>query len=86
MLTCSWKNTLGIDCPGCGFQRSFLKLLQGEVYESLILFPATIPLLILFIFLLLHLKYKFRHGASFIITLFSISSGIIVTHFLGHFL
>lgn len=44
LLTCPFKKLTGFDCPGCGFQRSVLSLLQGDVYKSLQLYPATIPI------------------------------------------
>nr|WP_317125266.1 DUF2752 domain-containing protein [Pedobacter schmidteae] len=47
-LPCPFKALTGIDCPGCGFQRSFLALLKGEWQESFHLYPATIPLLLTF--------------------------------------
>jgi hypothetical protein len=83
MLTCSWKKTVGIECPGCGFQRSLVKLSEGEFYDSFLLFPATIPLLILFVFLLLHLKFKFKNGAKIIVILFASSAIIIAISFFG---
>lgn len=46
LLPCPFKKITGIDCPGCGFQRSLLALLQGNLGQSLHLYPATIPLLI----------------------------------------
>ena len=48
-LTCPVKYLTGFDCPGCGFQRSFLSLMQGNMEESFRLYPPTIPLLITFI-------------------------------------
>lgn len=81
MITCSWKKTVGIDCPGCGFQRSFWDLLQGEFYDSIMLFPATIPLIATIILLLLHLKFKFRHGAYSLVVFFSLSVFLILFNF-----
>lgn len=46
LLTCPFKYLTGIDCPGCGFQRSVLALLQGDFGKSFALYPATIPLLL----------------------------------------
>ncbi len=51
-LPCLIKVIFHIDCPGCGFQRSFIALIAGNVKESFLLYPALIPML-LFIFLLL---------------------------------
>jgi hypothetical protein len=46
LLPCPFKYITGIDCPGCGFQRSVLALLKGDVHQSFLLYPPTIPLLI----------------------------------------
>ena len=51
-LPCLFKAVFGIDCPGCGFQRAMLFLLRGQVPESMLAYPALIPILI---FLLLGL-------------------------------
>lgn len=43
LLTCPFKYLTGIDCPGCGFQRSLIALVQGNFHQSLALYPPTIP-------------------------------------------
>jgi len=48
LLPCPFKYLTGVDCPGCGFQRSVLALIQGDFHQSLRLYPATIPLLLFF--------------------------------------
>ena len=63
MLSCPYKESLGIDCPGCGLQRAFVALLRGDVAESLVMYPALLPMLFMFLLLGLHLKFHFRHGA-----------------------
>ncbi len=63
MLSCTFKSYTGVDCPGCGFQRSVLSLFRGDFIESFKLYPPTIPLIILGLFLLLHLKLDFKLGA-----------------------
>lgn len=82
MLSCSYKKFLGIDCPGCGFQRSLILLLEGEFAESFRLFPALIPILFMFIFLFLHLIIKFRSGAKVLLTLFVVNIAIMITNFI----
>ena len=69
MLPCPSKALFHIDCPGCGMQRSFIYLLQGDLKESLMLHPATIPMLALVFFLPLHLIFKFNKGARILIFL-----------------
>ncbi|AYL99505.1 DUF2752 domain-containing protein [Mucilaginibacter celer] len=48
LLPCPFKYLTGIDCPGCGFQRSVIALIQGNVQKSFLLYPPTIPLLLFF--------------------------------------
>jgi len=66
MLSCPSKKYLHIECPGCGLQRSFLLLLKGDLQASFIMYPATMPLMALVVFVCLHLKYQFRNGATVI--------------------
>jgi Protein of unknown function (DUF2752) len=77
LITCSFKSHFGIPCLGCGFQNSLIHLLEGNLNVSLAAYPATIPILLLWIFVLLHLTFKFQFGASVIIVLFSLTSLII---------
>ena len=48
LLRCPFKYLTGIDCPGCGFQRSLLALFQGDLHKSFAFYPATVPLLLFF--------------------------------------
>ena len=66
MLTCPSKHFFHFDCPGCGLQRSFFALLEGNFVESFRLYPATTPILFCLIFTALHLKFKFKYGAEII--------------------
>ena len=80
--TCSFKEHVGLECPGCGIQRSLIALLKGEVLESILLFPALLPLVAMFAFLGIHLVFKLKHGALvlkifYIANIFLILSGYI---------
>lgn len=73
MGTCSFKEHTGMDCPGCGMQRALFELLRGNIIESIQYYPGLIPMIFTLAFLLLHLIFKFKHGArilkfSFIFT------------------
>lgn len=46
MVPCFYKQAFGISCPMCGFQRSVIELIKGNYVESIIQFPALIPLLL----------------------------------------
>lgn len=45
--TCLLKRTIGIACPGCGFTRALLALVQGEVRASIGLHPLALPAIVL---------------------------------------
>ncbi|WP_410478213.1 DUF2752 domain-containing protein [Pedobacter aquatilis] len=70
LLTCPFKAYFGFDCPGCGFQRSIIAFLKGNIIDSFKIYPATIPLIFLFCFTMLHLKMDFRFGAQLIKLMF----------------
>ncbi|WP_316846564.1 DUF2752 domain-containing protein [Pedobacter psychrodurus] len=63
LISCPFKALTGIDCPGCGFQRSFIALLQGDLSKSWSLYPPTIPLLFLFITTAILYKIQLRQRA-----------------------
>jgi hypothetical protein len=69
LLTCPSKAFLHIECPGCGMQRSFLCLMEGNIKGSLYFHPAAIPMLVLLFFVPLHLIFKFRYGDKIIVML-----------------
>ena len=48
LITCPFKYLTGIDCPGCGFQRSVLALIQGDFQKSFALYPPAIPVILFF--------------------------------------
>lgn len=79
-LSCLFKKYLHADCPGCGFQRSIIELMKGNVGESFLLFPTTIVLLVFFLCFFINNKYQFANskvvlnvGLVFIFTTFTIS-------------
>jgi hypothetical protein len=82
MLSCPSKTYLNLACPGCGFQRSTIALLKGNIAESLQLYPATIPLLFVVIFSLVHIKAKFSFGAALIKYLYIFTALIIVISYI----
>jgi hypothetical protein len=79
---CFYKEHFGFECPGCGFQRALYKLLHGQVCTSIRIFPALIPLVILFIFLIIHIIFKLKHGSGILIVLFIINVTLIAGNYL----
>lgn len=66
LLPCFFKKYIGVDCPGCGMQRSAIELLKGNFAESFHLFPALLPILFMLGFLAVHLVLKFEKGGTWL--------------------
>ncbi len=81
MLSCRWKEA-GIECTGCGMQRSIVHLLKGEFIEAFNVYPAIYTLMIMGIFLVLHLKFNFTRGHKILLWLFIINLIIIISNFI----
>jgi hypothetical protein len=80
--SCTFRDHLGIDCPGCGLQRSILELLKGNFFESISLYPALIPVIGMFGFLTLHLIFRFRNGALILKIMFILNISIIALNYI----
>ncbi len=81
-LPCLYKKILGFDCPGCGMQSAVIELLKGNICESIKLYPALIPIIFMFIFLLLHIIFKIKNGANILKFLFIANTIIILINYL----
>ena len=57
-LQCHFYHTYQIECPGCGLQSAFIALLKGNFFESIQLYPALLPLILLACSLGIHLKFR----------------------------
>ncbi|MBN2486794.1 MAG: DUF2752 domain-containing protein [Bacteroidales bacterium] len=82
MPSCFYQKYLGVECPGCGFQRSLVYLLKGDLLLSLKTFPALIPILIMLGFLFLHLIFKYKKGHLILLYLFIFNSIIITVNYI----
>ncbi len=59
---CHWKKLFGLECPGCGIQRAIIELLKGNIWESILIFPALLPLIASLIILAMHFLFKFKNS------------------------
>lgn len=82
LLTCPIKACTGVDCPGCGMQRSVIQLLDGDVAGSIEMHPAGIPMLFLILFLILHLIFDFKHGAKILTYTFMLSTALTLINYI----
>ncbi|MET4138851.1 DUF2752 domain-containing protein [Pedobacter sp. UYP1] len=78
MLPCPFKYLTGYDCPGCGFQRSFLALLKGDFGQSFHLYPATVPIL-LTIVISLTANYFWGPKSKMLVNVLFMLTGSIIT-------
>lgn len=62
-LPCLFKSITHFDCPGCGMQRSLILLMKGDITASFFMYPALMPIILLFVFLILHVILKIKNGA-----------------------
>ena len=67
MIPCMNKSIFGIDCMGCGMQRSILLLFNGEFIEAFKMFPALYTTIIFFVIIMLHFLDKSRNYLKLII-------------------
>lgn len=80
-LPCMYKSITGHECPGCGMQRSFIEILRGQIWDSIITYPGLIPLIITILFTFLQLKFKWKWGHKVIIYLVILTISIILISF-----
>ncbi|WP_298951312.1 DUF2752 domain-containing protein [uncultured Nonlabens sp.] len=62
MLPCMSKQLTGMDCPGCGIQRSISFLLKGDIIDSFLMYPGLYPGMFLFFFLIFDWFKNVKHG------------------------
>lgn len=77
LVPCPIKWLTGLDCPGCGFQRSIWAFVQGEYQESFKLYPPMLLFLISFLAALLTYIFKWNSESKVLKVLY-ISTGIVV--------
>lgn len=81
MLPCVSKRYLGVDCFGCGIQRSLALILRGDFIEAFKMYPAIFTLILFFILVGFNIFYKFKNSQKLVNILGIINVVIIVTSF-----
>ncbi|MGW9686875.1 DUF2752 domain-containing protein [Flagellimonas sp. 2504JD1-5] len=82
MLPCLNKKLLGIDCPGCGMQRSIQLLFQGEFLAAFKMYPAIYPIFALLAFLGSTFFIKYRNEHQIKLFLILLTAATIVTSYI----
>jgi len=86
MLPCLNKKLFGIECLGCGMQRSVGLIIHGDFIGAFKMYPAIYTLILMFAVLALHIKFKFKNGHRYLLLLFIINILIIVTNYINKFI
>ena len=77
LLSCPWKQ-VGLECTGCGLQRSIILILKGEFVAAFAMYPAIYTLILLLGFLIVNIFVKFKYDKKIKIALILINIAIIV--------
>jgi hypothetical protein len=78
MLPCLSKKLFGIDCFGCGIQRSIVLLLEGDFEGAFYMYPAIYSMLLFFLIIGINLVDKSREYHKMIVFLGIITAFIMV--------
>ena len=82
MLPCLNKTLFGIDCLGCGIQRSISLIFQGQFVAAYKMYPAIFTLFILAVFLIFNLFIKFKYDYKIKMGLIILNVIIVVISYL----
>ena len=79
MFPCISKTLFGIECLGCGFQRAFVFLLEGNFEAAFSMYPAIFSSLILLFFIVLHFVDSKRNYKKILLISLIINSIFMIT-------
>jgi len=82
MLPCLNKTLFGVDCLGCGIQRSISLIFQGQFVAAYKMYPAIFTLFILAVFLIFNLFIKFKYDYKIKMGLIILNVIIVVISYL----
>lgn len=82
MLPCMNKKLFGIECPGCGLQRSVMLLLKGDFVGAFHMYPAIYPLIFLTAVLITNRFLNIKYYNTLVITLSIASVFLIITNYI----
>ena len=82
MIPCFYKKFFGLECPGCGMQRSIIALLRGDFQDCFLLYPPLGLFMALILLLIIHLLFDLKHGAQILKWVFIVNVIVIVLNFI----
>lgn len=82
MLPCLNKKLFGFDCLGCGAQRAFVLVFEGNFPAAFKMYPAIFTLQLLLVFLIFNLFVKFKFDWHIKAGLIILNAAIIIVSYL----
>ncbi len=86
MLPCFTKTIWGLDCPGCGLQRSAAFLLRGDFSAAWEIYPAIFTIIPLIGVLAVDQLFQVKYINKITIMLLIASVGLILTNYILKFI
>ena len=81
LIPCANKSVFGIDCMGCGLQRSIILMFKGAFLEAFFMFPAIYTTVLFFVFVALNFLDKTRNYHKIIVSLAIINAIVMIVSF-----
>jgi len=81
MLPCFSKTFLGVECLGCGIQRSVVFLIHGQFWDAFIMYPAIYTLILLAGIIIFNFFKKNKNLSKIIGRLAFLNLGIILFNY-----
>jgi hypothetical protein len=81
LFSCFFKSNFGVECLGCGMQRSLIALLKGNLTQSLQYHIGLIPFFITIILLLIQIIIKHENGGKWVMWSFIVTTIVTVLQF-----
>lgn len=82
LFQCPFHGLTNFDCPGCGLQRSLIFLFRGDIIASIQMYWATLPILLMFVYSFLFLKFEYKNGLRNLLYFFSIIAALIACNYI----
>lgn len=82
MLPCLNKKLFGVDCMGCGLQRSIALIFEGEFIAAFNMYPAVYSLITLFLCIGINIFFKFKYSNKIIGALAIVTVATIIISFI----
>ncbi|WP_034044827.1 DUF2752 domain-containing protein [Wocania ichthyoenteri] len=82
MLPCLNKKLFGVDCMGCGMQRSISLIGHGNFVDAFYMYPAIYTLILLFVIVAINTFKNFKYANKIIIILAILNVTIIIGNFI----